>query len=151
MYKSPKRRNVISFLRLFVLSRWSRQQTSKRQNVKTKFHFFVYSFCRVVQVAKTKKWNFISSFVCFVAFLKTLRNDKTTKYPEISKFDLSFSLVRFVVCSFCRLPQGAKTTERQHDKMRFCGHFILAFVRLSPSIRRQNEQTKCLYSASIVL
>ena len=176
-------------------------------------------FCfRVVQVAKTKKWNFISSFVRFVALVKAPKrtNEKTPKqnfissflrfvalckspkrrngisflrlfvlspcpkhdgttkrqrYREISKFDLLWLLFRFVVCSFCRLPQGAKTTERQRVKMRFYGHFVLSFDRfvalyksqkrrneisfwrlfvLSPPIRRQNEQTKWPCPASIL-
>ena len=145
-------------------------KTNKRQNAKTKFHFFVCSFCRVVQVAKTKKWNFISSFLRLVALVKAPKrtNDKVT--AKYQTFDLSWLLVRFVVCSFCRLPQGAKTNKRQRDKMKFCGHFVLSFVRfvalykspkrrneisfwrlfvLSPSIRRQNEQTKWPYPASI--
>ena len=195
--QTTERKNNISFLRLFVLSRSiSRQneemefpffvssfcrvgqgaKTNKRQNAKTRFNFFVCSFCRVVQVAKTKKWNFISLFLRFVALVKapkrtndrtqkqnsissfvrfvamykspkrrngisflrffvlspSQKHDRTTKrqsYREISKFNWSWLLVRFVVCSFCRLPQGAKTTERQRDIMRFCGHFVLSFVR----------------------
>ena len=122
---SPKYRNGISFLRLFVLSPSSKHDgRTKRQS-----------------------------------------------YREISKFDLSCLLLRFVVCSFCRHPQGAKRTERQCDKMRFCGHLILSFVRFvalykspkrrneisfwrlfvsSPSTRRKNEQTKWPYPASII-
>ena len=145
LVKSPKRQNAknkISFLRLFVLSR-----CTSRQNEEMEFHFFVCSFCRIGQ-----------------------GTTKRQSYREISKFDLSWILVRFVVCSFCRLQQGAKTTERQRDKMRFCGHFALSFVRfvalykspkrineisfwrlfvLSPSIRHQNERTKWPYTASI--
>ena len=236
--KWPQNLILSRCLRLFVLSRCTSRQneemefhffvssfcrvgqgakTNKRQNAKTRFHFFVYSFCRVVQVAKTKKRNFISSYLCFVALVKATKrtNDRTQKqhfissfvrfvasykspkrrngisflrffvlspslkhegttkrqsYREISKFDLSWLLVRFVVCSFCRLPQGANMTERQRDKMKFCGHFVLSFIGfvalykspkrrneisfwrlfvLSPSIRRQNEQTKWPYPASI--
>ena len=173
LYKSPKRRNGISFLRFFVLSRWSRrknEQTRKRRNGISFLRLFVLSRCTSCQ---NEEMDFISSFVRFVALVKARQNDKTTKrqsYREILKFDFSWLLVRFVVCSFCRLPQGTKTTERQRDKMRFCGHFVLSFVRfvalykspkrrneisfwrlfvLSPSIRRQNEQTKWPYPASI--
>ena len=132
------------------------------------FHLFVCSFCRVVQVAKTKKW--IHFFVC--SFCRLPHSTTKRQNDKISKFDLSWLLVRFVVCSFCLLPQGAKTTERQRNKMRFCGHFVLSFVRfvalykspkrrneisfwrlfvLSPSIRRQNEQTKWPHPTSILL
>ena len=183
--EQTRKRNIkISFLRLFVLSRCTSRQneemefhffvssfcrvgqgakTNKRENEISKFHFFVCSFCRVVQVAKTKKW---ISFLHLFVLSPSPQHDGTTKrqsYREISKFDLSWLLFRFVVCSFCRLPQGAKTTEQQRDKMSFCGHSVLSFVRfvalykspkrrneisfwrlfvLSPSIRRQNEQTK---------
>ena len=126
--------------------------------------FVVYSFCR----RRRNGFHFFVSSFCRVGQSTTKRQS----YREISKFDFSWLLVRFVVYSFCRLPQGTKTTERQRDKMRFCGHFVLSFVRfvalykspkrrneisfwrlfvLSPSIRRQNEQTKWPYPASIVL
>ena len=77
----------------------------------SKCHFFVRSFCLVVQVAKTKKWIFISSFVRFVAFPTARRNDKTTKLPRNIK-------VWFVVvtCSFCRLFVLSTSTRRQNDR-----------------------------------
>ena len=132
-----------NFISLFVRF-FALYKSPKRRNG---FHFFVSSFCRVGQ-----------------------STTKRQSYREISMFDFSWLLVRFVVYSFCRLQQGAKTTERQRDKMRFCGHFVLSFVRfvalykspkrrneisfwrlfvLSPSIRHQNEQTKWTYPASI--
>ena len=155
----------ISFLRFFVLSRCTSRQneeTTKRRNG--------ISFLRFVALYKSPKRRYGFHFFVllrFVALAKARQNDKVTaKY----QFDFSWLLVHFVVCSFCRLPQGANTTERQRDKMRFCGHFILPFVRfvalckspkrrneisfwrffvLLPSIRRQNEQTKWPYPASI--
>ena len=78
-------------------------KTNKRENEISKFHFFVCSFCRVVQVAKTKKW---VSYLRLFVLSPSPQHDGTTKrqsYREISKFDLSWLLVRFVVCSFCRL------------------------------------------------
>ena len=132
------------------------------------FHFFVCSFCRVGQGAKTnkrenEKWNFIFSFVRFAALYKSPKRRNG---------------FHFFVCSFCRLPHSTmerqndkvtakyqslicrgylfvlsfvrfvdfhkapKTTERQRDKMRFCGHFVLSFVRfvaLYKSPKRRNE------------
>ena len=139
-------------------------KTNKRQNEISKFHFFVCSFCHVVQVAKRRNG---ISFLRFFVLSPSPYQDRTTKrqsYREISKFDLAWLLIRFVVCSFCRLPQGTKTTERQNEALwpfRFvvCSFyrviqvaktkkwtFILAFVRFV----RQNEQTKRPYPASIV-
>ena len=43
------------------------------------FLFFVCSFCRVVQVAKTKKWN--SFWRLFVLTLSIRRQNKQTKWP----------------------------------------------------------------------
>ena len=134
----------------------------------------LFRTCRYVSGLQSP--NIPRYFLDFAFFVlsPSLKHEGTTKrqsYREISKFDLSWVRVRFVVYSFCRLPQGAKTTERQRDKMRFCGHFVLSFVRfvalykspkrrneisfwrlfvLSPSIRRQNEQTKWRYPASIL-
>ena len=200
LWKATKRTNVKMKFHFFVLATcitWQNNQTTKRNGRKTSFcRVVVLSFWRLGEVAKTKKWiSFLRFFVLSrcsrrqneqtrkwnikISFLRLFvlsrwsKHDKTTKrqsYREISKFDFSWLLVRFVVYSFCRLPQGAKTTERQRDKMRFCGHFVLSFVRfvalnkspkrrneisfwrlfvLSPSIRRQNEQTKWPYPASI--
>ena len=109
-------------------------KTNKRQNAKTKLYFFVLSRCTS---PKNEEMEFHFFFFSFCR-LPTKRQS----YCEISKFYLSWLLVRFVVCSFCRLPQGAKTTERQRDKMRFCGHFVLSFVRfvaLCKSPKRRNE------------
>ena len=101
--QTRERKNKISFLRLFVLSR-----CTSRQNEEMEFHFFVCSFCRVVQVAKTKKWNFISSFARLVAFPKARQ---TTKLPRNIK-------VWFVVVtsSFCRLFVLSTSTRRQNDR-----------------------------------
>ena len=93
---------------------------------------FISSFVRFVALYMSPKRRNGISFLRLFVFSPSPKYDGTTKrqsYREISKFDLSWLLVRFVVCSFCRLPQGAKTTERQRDKMRFCGHFVLSFVR----------------------
>ena len=143
--KTNKRENEEMEFHFFVCSFCRVGQgtkTNKRENEISKIHFFVCSFCRVVQVAKTKKW---ISFLRLFVLSPSPQHDGTTKrqsYREISKFNLSLLLVRFVVCSFCRLSQGAKTTERQRDKMRFCGHFVLSFVRfvaLYKSPKRRNE------------
>ena len=146
LYKSPKRRNGFYFFVSSFCLVVQCAKTNKHENEISKFHFFVCSFCRVVQVAKTKKW---ISFLRFFVLSRWSKHDKTTKrqsYREISKFDFSWLLVCFVVYSFCRLPQStcfvAKTTERQRDKMRFCGHFVLSFVRfvaLYKSPKRRNE------------
>ena len=93
------------------------------------FHInsFVCSFWRLTEGDKTNKRQNEISFLRLFVLSPSPKHDRTTKrqsYREISKFDLSWLLVRFVVCSFCRLPQGAKTTERQCDKMRFCGYFV---------------------------
>ena len=100
-------------------------KTNKRENAKTKFHFFVCSFCRVVQVAKTKKWNFISSFLRFVAFSKARQNDKTTKLPRNIK-------VWFVeaTCSFCRLFVLSTSTRRQNDRTTTRQNEVLGPFRL---------------------
>ena len=99
--------------------------TNKQQNAITKFHFFVCSFCRVVQVDKTKKWNFISSFLRFVALYKSTkrRNEKTQKWNFISSFVRFVALYKspkrrngfhFFVSSFCRVVQGAKTNKHEN-------------------------------------
>ena len=176
--QARKQRNGISFLRLFVLSRCTSRQneemefhffvssfcrvgqgakTNKRENEEMEFPFLrfgdLYNATKRTNGCITRQneeMDFISSFLRLSRWSK---HDKTTKrqsYREISKFDFSWLLVRFVVCSFCRLPQGAKKTERQRDKMRFlrpfrfvvCSfccviqvaktkkwNFILAFVR----------------------
>ena len=132
---------------------------------------FVCSFWRLMEGDKTNKRQNEISFLRFGDLYNATKrtNDKVT--AKYQTFDLSWLLVRFVVCSFCRLPQGAKTNKRQRDKMKFCGHFVLSFVRfvalykspkrrnensfwrffvLSPSIKRQNKQTKWPYPASIL-
>ena len=155
--QTTERKNKISFLRLFVLcvvqvaqtNKWNfissfcrvgqGAKTNKRQNAKTRFYFFVCSFCRVVQVAKTKKWNFISSFLSFVAFPKARRNDKTTKLPRNIK--VWFVVVNY---SFCRL-FVLSTSTRQNDNATKWGFaaisFCLLFV-LSRYTSRQNKEIK---------
>ena len=182
----------------FVLSRCTSRQNEETRKRRNGISFLRFSFCRVVQVAKTKKWisflrfvalfkapkrtntkmkyqNFISSFVRFVALykspkrfvalVKARQNDKVTaKYQS-----LIFRGYLFVL-SFIRFVDFHKAPKRQRDKMRFCGHFVLSFVHfvalykslkrrneisfwrlfvLSPFIRRQNEQMKWPYPASI--
>ena len=82
-----------SFCRSFVLSTSTRrqnEQTTTRQNeVLRPFRFVVCSFCRVIQVAKTKKWNFILAFVRFVAFHKA---SKRTNEMAVSGFHSRFSV-----------------------------------------------------------
>ena len=121
--ETRKRRNGISFLRLFVLSRCTR-----RQNEEMESHFFVSSFCRVVQVDKTKKReNEEMEFYFFVSsFYRVVEGDKTNKHEnEISKFHL-------FVYSFCRVVQVAKT-KKWISFLRF-----VAF----PTARRNDKTTK---------
>ena len=113
---------------------------NKQQNAKTKFHFFVCSFCHVVQVAKTKKWNFISSFLRFVALYKSTkrRNDKTKKWNFISSFVRFVALYKspkrrngfhFFVSSFCRVctsRQNEETTKRRNG----ISFFVSSFCRV---------------------
>ena len=132
---------------------------TSRQNEKMEFHFFVCSFCRVVQFAQTKKWNFISSFVRFVALVKTpKRKNAKTKYQNfISSFVRFVALYKspkrrngfhFIVCSSCRLPHS--TMEWKNDKVTakyqslICGGFlfVLSFVRFvdfQKTPKRQND------------
>ena len=115
LYKSPKRRNGFHFFVSSFCRVSQGAKTNKRQNAKTTFHFFVCSFCRVVQVAKAKKWNFISSFLRFIALVKAPKrtNDRTQK----QNFNSSF--VRFVALY--------KSQKRRN------GISFLRFLVLSPS------------------
>ena len=118
---------------------------NKQQNAKIKFHFFVCSFCRVVQVAKTKKCNFISSFLRFVALYKSTkrRNEKTKKWNFISSFVRFVALYKspneemefhFFVSSFCTSRQNEETRKRRNGIS-----FLRLFV-LSRCTSRQKEE-----------
>ena len=115
---------------------------------------FLLSFCQLAHHDTTNKWRneilvcgsvvflvrctsrrndemeFHFVVVRFVAFSESRRNDKTIKLLQHIK-------VWFVVVtySFCRLfvlmtSTGTKTREWRRNKMRYCGHFVLSFVRL---------------------
>ena len=138
--KTKKWNFISSFLRFVALV-----NATKRTNDRTQKQNFIFSFVSWVALYKSPKRRNGISFLRFFVLSPSLKHEGTTKrqsYREISKFDLSWLLVRFVVCLFCRLPQVAKTTERQRDKMRLFGHFVLSFVRfvaLYKSPKRRNE------------
>ena len=129
LHKSQKRRNWISFLRFVALVK-----SRKRTNDRTPKQNFISSFVRFVALYKLPKWRNGISFLRLFILLPSLKHDRMTKrqrYRKISKFDLSWLLVRFVVCSTSTRHQ---MTERQHDKMRFC--------ILSRYSCRQNQEMK---------
>ena len=136
-----KKWNVISSFVCFV----ALVKAPKRISAITKYQNFIYSFVGFVALYKSPKRSYGISFLRLFVLSPSPKHDRTTKrqsYCEISKFDLAWLLVRYVVCTCCRLPQGDKTTERQRVKMRFCGHFVLSFVRFVPlymSPKRRNE------------
>ena len=159
LHKSQKRRNWISFLRLFVLSRWSsreNEQTTKRQNKISFLRLFVLLRCTSRQNEEMEFHFFVCSFCCLP---KARQNDKMTKIPQNIKV---WSVV--VTCLFCRLfdfhkAPNDRTTTRQNEVLHFVALFMSPKPRneisiwrlfvLSPSIRRQNKQTKWPYPASI--
>ena len=95
--KAPKRQNdnatklgfaAISFCRLFEMFPFTCVIVSSFvsvYNMEAGYGHFVCSFCRVIQVAKTKKWNFILAFVRFVAFHKA---PKRTNEMAVSGFHI---------------------------------------------------------------
>ena len=101
-----------SFLRLFVLSR-----CTSRQNVEMEFHFFLSSFCRVGQGAKTnKQQNAKTRFHFFVLSRCTSHQNEEME-------------LHFFVSSFCRVGEGAKTNKRQNAKTKF-HFFVCSFCRV---------------------
>ena len=121
------------------------EQTTERPKEISFRRLFV---CRIVQYAKTTNGMSFTRLPkrtndgTFVAFQKHDGTTKRQSYRDILKFDLSWLLVHFFVCSLYRIQQGTKTTERQCDKNKFYGHFVLSFVRfvaLYKSPKRRNE------------
>ena len=118
------------------------EKTNKRQNAKTIFNFFVSPFCRVVQVAKTKKWNLISSFLCCRLPQSTTerQNDKVTaKYQSLICRGYLF------VLSFVRFVDFHKAPKRQNDNVKKWGFVAISFCRLfvlSRYTSRNNEEMK---------
>ena len=123
LHKSPKRRNGISFLRLFVFSR-----CTSRQNEEIWISFlrlFVLSrWSRRQNEQKRKRRNGISFLRLFVLSRCTSRHNKEMEF-------------HFFVCSFCRVGQGAKTNKSENEISKFL--YLRLFV-LSRRTSRQNKE-----------
>ena len=107
LYKSPKRRNGISFLRLFVLSPSLKDDKTTKlpRNIKVWFVVVTRSYCRLFVLSTSKR----------------RQNDRTT--TRQNEFLRPF---RFVVCLFCRVIQVAKTKKQNgHIRLPYIWHLYI--------------------------